>query len=75
MYEEGVLKCRYRKGKLIKRYQSDNGEEGEERKYEEVYIKGKRKHEENKNGDKENQRIFGDDNDENEKALLIDEEK
>ena len=44
MYEKGVLKCRYRKGKLVKRYQSGKGEEGEERKYEEVNIRGKRKH-------------------------------
>ena len=72
MYEKGVLKFRYRKEKLVKRYQSGKGEEGEERKYEEISTGGKKeKQGENKNGDKANQRIFGDDNDENEKALHL----
>ena len=67
MYEKGVLKCRYKKGKLVKGYRSAKGEKGEERKYKEVNIRGKKKTQrENKNGD---------DNDENEKAILIDEKK
>ena len=68
MYEKGVLKFRYRKGKLIKRYESGKGEEGEERKYEEVNIREKRKHKRRiKMGIKEYARTFGGDNDENEK--------
>ena len=43
MYDEGVLKFRYRKGKLVKRFQSGEGEEGEERQYEGISIRGKRK--------------------------------
>ena len=40
MYDKGVLEFRYRKGKLVKRYQSGKGKKGEEQKYEEVNIKG-----------------------------------
>ena len=68
MYDKGVLEFRYRKGKLVKRYQSSKGEEGEERKYEAINIRGKRKHKGKiKMEIKENARTFGGDDDENEK--------
>ena len=59
MYEKGVLNCRYRKGKLVTRYQAGKGEEGEERKYEQVNIREKKHNEKIKMGIKKIKEYLG----------------